>query len=89
VYASTTKPGAVRAPLSLLTEARRRWPGTRVVAIGGINAGNIAEAAAAGAHAAALMAAVFDSKDPATAARALVQQFNEGSARYESQRTTV
>jgi hypothetical protein len=32
---------------------------------------------------------VFDSKDPATAAHALVQQFNEGSARYESQRTTV
>jgi thiamine-phosphate pyrophosphorylase len=89
MYASTTKPGAVRAPLSLLTEARRRWPGTRVVAIGGINTGNIAEVAAAGAHAAALMAAVFDSKDPATAARALVQQFNEGSARYESQRTTV
>jgi thiamine-phosphate pyrophosphorylase len=89
IYASSTKPAAVRAPLSLLGDARRAWPATRIIAIGGIDAGNIAAVAAAGAHAAALMAAVFDAADPAAAARSLVQQFDEGRALHESQRKTV
>lgn len=89
LYASSTKPGAVRAPLSLLGDARRAWPATRIIAIGGIDAGNIAAVATAGAHAAALMAAVFDAANPAAAARSLVQQFDEGRARHGSQRTPV
>jgi thiamine-phosphate pyrophosphorylase len=89
VYASTTKPDAVRAPLSLLSEARRAWPNIRVIAIGGIDASNISAVGAAGAHAAALMAAVFDAPDPGAAAALLVQQFEQGRARHESQRTTV
>lgn len=89
VFVSPTKPAAVRAPLALVTKARRAWPATRIVAIGGIGVDNIAAVAEAGAHAAALMSAVFDSTDPAQAARALVQQFKQGLARDESQRTAV
>ncbi len=37
VYPSLTKPTAVRAPLSLLSDARAAWPQQRIIAIGGIN----------------------------------------------------
>jgi thiamine-phosphate pyrophosphorylase len=89
MFASPTKPAAVRAPLALLTRARERWPTLRVVAIGGIAAANIAEVAAAGAHAAALISAVFDAADPRRAAEELIQQFEKGRVRHESQRATV
>lgn len=89
MFASITKPAAVRAPLALLTEARATWPSQRIVAIGGINANNIAAVAQAGAHAAALIDAVFGAADPAHAARELVQRFDEGRCRYDEQRTTV
>lgn len=83
VFASRTKPGAVRAPLSLLARARGlrrtdgRPPGT--VAIGGIDADNIGQVAAAGAQAAALIAAIYDAADPFAAARRLIERFNEAS----------
>ncbi len=89
MFASVTKPAAVRAPLSLLTEARALWPERRIVAIGGINAGNIAMVAAAGAHAAALLDAVFGAENPTRATRELVQRFDEGKLQHEEQRTTV
>jgi thiamine-phosphate pyrophosphorylase len=89
MFASPTKPAAVRAPLTLLTQARARWPALRVVAIGGITAANIAEVAAAGAHAAAVISAVFDASDPRRAAAELIQQFEKGRVRHESQRATV
>ena len=88
-FPSSTKPAAVRAPLDLLTSARTRWPTQRVIAIGGIGRGNIGAVAAAGAHAAAVISAVFDAVDPARAARELVDLFNEGQQRHESQRATV
>ena len=89
MFASVTKPAAVRAPLSLLTEARRAWPQQRIVAIGGITTDNIARVAQAGAHAAAILDAVFGAKNPAHAARELILRFDEGRCRYEEQRTTV
>jgi len=89
MFPSSTKPAAVRAPLELLTSARARWPTQRVIAIGGIGRGNIGAVAAAGAHAAAVISAVFDAADPARAARELVDLFNEGQQQDESQRAAV
>jgi thiamine-phosphate pyrophosphorylase len=89
MFPSTTKPHAVSASLELLTTARTLWPTRRVVAIGGIDGGNIHEVAEAGAHAAALISAVFDAQDPGRAAAQLVHLFNEGRLRHESQRAAV
>jgi len=89
VFASATKPAAVRAPLALLRQARSDFPHQRIVAIGGINALNIAMVSAAGAHAAAVIGAVFDTPDAAAAAKCLQEGFNQGLAQHESQRTTV
>lgn len=89
MFASVTKPAAVHAPLALLGEARARWPEPRIIAIGGINAGNIALVAEAGAHAAAVLDSVFSAKDPARAVRELISRFNEGKRRHEEQRKTV
>jgi thiamine-phosphate pyrophosphorylase len=81
MYASRTKPAAVRAPLSLLTAARAAWPRQRIIAIGGINVDNVADIAAAGAHAAAVIDAIFGAENPAQAARDLVRRFDEGQRR--------
>ncbi len=81
IYSSVTKPHAVRAPLSLLSEARAAWPQQRIIAIGGINAGNVGDVAAAGADAAAVLDAVFSAEKPASAARELIRRFNEGRSR--------
>ena len=89
MFPSSTKPGAVRASLELLRTARSRWPTRRVIAIGGIDSGNIHEVAEAGAHAAALISAVFEADDPRRAAAELVHLFNEGQRRHESQRAAV
>lgn len=65
-FASAIKPDAVRAPLSLLGEARhalaRPIP---IVAIGGIDAGNGAALVEAGAGALAVIGAVFGPADTA------------------------
>jgi thiamine-phosphate pyrophosphorylase len=89
MFPSPTKPHAVHASLDLLGAARARWPTRRVIAIGGIDSGNIHEVAEAGAHAAALISAVFDASDPGRAAAELVHLFNEGQQRHESQRAAV
>jgi thiamine-phosphate pyrophosphorylase len=86
-FASATKPAAVRAPLTLLSRARA--DNLHVVAIGGIDAGNIDRVSSLGAHAAAVIAAVFDAADPAAATAALVRKFELGKQRYESQRAAV
>jgi len=65
LYPSSVKPGARRAPLSLL--ARARALGVPVVAIGGIDATNAAQAVGAGADAVAVISAVFGTHDPAEA----------------------
>lgn len=89
VFASATKPAAVRASLALLRDARERFPQQRVIAIGGIDATNIGSVSAAGAHAAALISAVFDAEDPGQAVRNLQQEFNEGLVQHDTQRTAV
>jgi thiamine-phosphate pyrophosphorylase len=57
LFGSTVKPGAVRAPLELLTRAKAR--GWNVVGIGGIDAGNAQQVFEAGADAVAVITAVF------------------------------
>lgn len=75
VFPSSTKPDANRAPLELFAAAREhlRVP---AVAIGGIHAGNAGQLAQAGAHAIAVLSAVFDAADPAAAAHALTRSFD-------------
>ena len=73
-YASRVKPGARRAGLALLQRAATL--GVPVVAIGGVTAENAAELTRAGAHAVAVISAVFGAGDPAAierAARAIVE----------------
>ncbi len=89
VFASVTKPAAVRASLGMLRDAREQFPQQRVVAIGGIDATNIGSVSAAGAHAAALISAVFDAGDPGQAVRDLQQEFKEGLIQHDTQRTAV
>lgn len=74
IFPSTTKPGAGRAPLERLAEARAA-SGLPVVAIGGINAGNAAAAIAAGASFVAVIDAVFGAPDVREAARRIASRF--------------
>jgi thiamine-phosphate pyrophosphorylase len=74
MFASRTKPNAVRAALECLGEARRRG-GLPVAAIGGITAGNAGQAIAAGADMIAVVSALFDAPDIAAAARQLSTPF--------------
>ncbi len=67
VFVSATKPGAVRAPLSIFAEARRNFA-LPLVAIGGITLQNAAQVLAAGADALAVISAVFDVTDIAACA---------------------
>jgi thiamine-phosphate pyrophosphorylase len=62
VFPSPTKPAALRAPLELLGEARRRFD-LPVAAIGGITIGNAASVLAAGADMLAVVSDLFDAMD--------------------------
>jgi len=85
VFMSATKPGAVRAPLALIGEAKR-VAALPVVAIGGITEANAGQAIDAGADMVAVISAVFDAADVEAAARAIAEKFNEepGNARAQS-----
>lgn len=78
MFASPTKPAAVRAPLALLGAARRF--GVPIVAIGGITLDNAAEAIAAGADALAVITALFGAGDVAARARAFNDLFTRKAA---------
>lgn len=67
-FASSVKPGAVRAEISLLGEAKRVL-GVPVVAIGGITLRNGNTLVTAGADALAVISALFQAPDVALAAR--------------------
>jgi thiamine-phosphate pyrophosphorylase len=68
-FPSRVKPSAVRAPLSLLGDAKR-LQAMPVVAIGGITVDNAPELIAAGADSVAVISALFDAPDiKATAQR--------------------
>lgn len=68
-YPSNTKPDAPEATLSILEEAASL--ALPRVAIGGINAANIAETVRAGADMIALVEGIFGQSDPGAAVRAL------------------
>jgi thiamine-phosphate pyrophosphorylase len=74
VFPSTTKPGAVHAPLDMLAQAGR-ISGLPVVAIGGITVANAPAAIAAGADLVAVISAVFGAPDVEGAARAIADLF--------------
>lgn len=67
VFSSVTKPGAVRPPLAIFAEARRRFD-LPLVAIGGITLQNAPQVFAAGADAVAVISAVFNAGDIAECA---------------------
>ena len=66
-FASGVKPGAVRAPLELLREAKRQLP-VPVAAIGGITLDNAPQLVAAGADSVAVISALFGAPDIRAAA---------------------
>lgn len=74
VFASATKPGAVRAALDRLGDARRAGA-LPVAAIGGITADNAAAAISSGADMVAVISAVFDAPDVRAAARSIASLF--------------
>lgn len=67
-FPSRVKPSAVRAPLSVLGDAKRQQA-LPVVAIGGITVDNAPELIAAGADSVAVISALFDAPDIKTAAQ--------------------
>jgi thiamine-phosphate pyrophosphorylase len=67
-FPSAVKPGAARAPLGLLGEARRRLS-IPIVAIGGITLDNAPKLIAAGSDALAVVSALFTADDVELAAR--------------------
>ena len=80
-FVSTVKPGAVRAPLELLTRARARFD-LPLVAIGGITPENAGMLIDRGADALAVITALFDARDPAAAAYAFLKRFEEHAAAH-------
>jgi len=78
VFPSPTKPGAVRAPLTLFAEARPL--GLPTVAIGGITLANAPQLVAAGADGLAVISALFDAPEVAAAARAFNQLYAQEAA---------
>jgi thiamine-phosphate pyrophosphorylase len=78
MFASPTKPAAVRAPLAILGSARRL--GRPVVAIGGITLENAPAAIAAGADSLAVITALFEAADVAARARAFSALFPRKAA---------
>jgi thiamine-phosphate pyrophosphorylase len=75
VYASPTKPAAVRAPLSLFAQAAAH--GLHAVGIGGIDRSNAGQVIAAGAKAVAVISDLFSVPDPQRAAAALREQIRQ------------
>jgi thiamine-phosphate pyrophosphorylase len=75
VFSSPTKPGAVRASLTLFGRARRQWDAP-LIAIGGITADNAREVVAAGADAIAVISALFDAPHIEARARQFATLFN-------------
>ena len=73
VFASSTKPNAVRASLNLFNQARHL--NVPMVAIGGITAENAAPVLTAGAHALAVISDVFDTTDVKVRAQAYASLF--------------
>ena len=80
VFASSTKPGAARASLEDIRQAKRLG-GIPVAAIGGITAQNGAAVVAAGADMLAVISALFDASDVRAAAHAFAVLFTTPRSR--------
>ena len=78
MFASPSKPRAVRAATTDLSEARRA-SGLPVVAIGGITLDNAHEVLEAGADMLAVISALFDAADVRAAARAFSDRFDKSA----------
>lgn len=76
VFSSSTKPGAVRAPLAIFAAARRSVD-LPLVAIGGITLQNALQVFAAGADAVAVISAVFDAADIAESAAGFTKLYQQ------------
>ena len=75
-FPSGVKPNAVRAPLALLRDAKRRLS-VPVVAIGGISLENAPQLIAAGADSVAVISALFGADDVTAAARRFSELFKQ------------
>ena len=75
-FASPTKPGAQRAGIELLAEAKRRT-GLPVCGIGGIVPDNAVALVAAGADMLAVITALYEAPDPGAATRTFIRIFEE------------
>jgi thiamine-phosphate pyrophosphorylase len=75
-FPSLVKPGAVRPPVALLTEAKRTLS-VPIVAIGGITLENASELIAAGADGIAVISALFGAPDIEKAARQFQALFGQ------------
>lgn len=86
MFASSTKPGAVRAPLEAIRGAAEA-SGLPVAAIGGIDTENAAQLVAAGADMIAVISALFDAPDARASAAALARLFepHEGTSDVRTQ----
>ena len=84
VFPSPTKPEAPPCALAAIGAAKR-LSGAPVVAVGGVNAGNIAQVARAGADMAAAVSALFGAPDIRRAARELSAAFAAAAARADGQ----
>ncbi|HKY03178.1 MAG TPA: thiamine phosphate synthase [Burkholderiales bacterium] len=74
MFPSQTKPNAKQAPLSLFAQAHEQV-GLPTVGIGGVTLENAPQLVAAGAHAIAVISALFDAPDVAERARAFTKIF--------------
>lgn len=81
IFGSKTK-GDAGEPIGVerIREMKEAFPHLPIIAIGGINAGNIADVAAAGADAAAVVSAIVCAPDMEAATWELAQKFTEGRA---------
>jgi len=82
MFNSSTKPGAVRAPLAALAHARLA-SGLPVAAIGGITADNAGELVAAGADLLAVISALFDAPDVRLTAQRLSRHFDRPTGNHD------
>lgn len=80
-YPTMTKPGAARASPALLHQAKRF--GLPLVAIGGIRPQNVRALRDAGADLIAVIAGLWDTPDPAAAAREYIAAFQSATSRQE------
>jgi thiamine-phosphate pyrophosphorylase len=86
VFASGTKPQAVRASLEHIAAAKR-ISGLPVAAIGGITAANAPGVVAAGADMIAVISALFDAPDVRAAAQSLARLFETSATASDHVRT--